>query len=77
MPADVDMDGKPYAAELGIVVNAGSRAAIPPIEGLGAVAYWTNHQLVETKELPSVARGARRRAIGCELGQALARFGVT
>ena len=49
----VDVDGKPYAAELGIVVNAGSRAAIPPIEGLDAVPYWTNRGLVETKELPA------------------------
>ncbi|HEX5970267.1 MAG TPA: NAD(P)/FAD-dependent oxidoreductase, partial [Intrasporangium sp.] len=72
----VDIDGKPYAAELGIVVNAGSRAAIPPIEGLDAVPYWTNRELIEAKELPSSLVVIGGGTIGCELGQAVARFGV-
>jgi len=72
----VDIDGKPYAAELGIVVNAGSRAAIPPIEGLDAVPHWTNRELVETKELPSSLVVLGGGTIGCELGQAVARLGV-
>ncbi|WP_353508290.1 NAD(P)/FAD-dependent oxidoreductase [Intrasporangium sp.] len=72
----VDVDGKPYAAERGIVVNAGSRAAIPPIEGLDAVPYWTNRGLIEAKELPGSLVVLGGGAIGCELGQAVARFGV-
>ena len=72
----VDIDGKPYAAELGIVVNAGSRAAIPPIGGLDAVPYWTNRELIEAKELPSSLVVVGGGTIGCELGQAVARFGV-
>ncbi|HKX67674.1 MAG TPA: NAD(P)/FAD-dependent oxidoreductase [Intrasporangium sp.] len=72
----VDVDGKPYAAGLGIVVNAGSRASIPPIEGLGGVPYWTNRELVGTKELPSSLVVLGGGTIGCELGQAVARCGV-
>jgi pyruvate/2-oxoglutarate dehydrogenase complex dihydrolipoamide dehydrogenase (E3) component len=75
-PGRVDIDGRPYAAELGIVVNAGSRAAIPPIDGLDAVPYWTNRGLIEAKELPSSLVVLGGGAIGCELGQAVARFGV-
>ena len=72
----VDIDGKPYAAELGIVVNAGSRAAIPPIEGLDVVPFWTNRGLIEAKELPSSLVVLGGGTIGSELGQAVARFGV-
>ena len=73
----VDIDGKPYAAELGIVVNAGSRAAIPPIGGLDAVPYWTNRELIEAKELPSSLVVVGGGTIGCELGQAVARLAWT
>jgi len=75
-PGRVDVDGRPYAAERGIVVNAGSRAAIPPVEGLAEAGYWTNHELIEAPELPASLVVLGGGAIGCELGQAVARFGV-
>lgn len=75
-PGRVDVDGRPYAAERGIVVNAGSSAAIPPIDGLEEAGYWTNHELIEATELPASLVVLGGGAIGCELGQAVARFGV-
>jgi pyruvate/2-oxoglutarate dehydrogenase complex dihydrolipoamide dehydrogenase (E3) component len=75
-PGRVDVDGRPYAAGLGVVVNAGSSAAIPPIEGLDGVPYWTNHDFVEAKALPSSLVVLGGGAIGCELSQVAARFGT-
>lgn len=75
-PGRVDVDGRPYAAERGIVVNTGSRAAIPPIEGLDGVVYWTNRDFAEAPSLPESLVVLGGGAIGCELGQVAARFGV-
>ncbi|MDV3222263.1 NAD(P)/FAD-dependent oxidoreductase [Intrasporangium sp.] len=72
----VDVDGTPYAAERGIVVNTGSRAAIPPIAGLDGVPYWTNRDFVEAPALPASLVVIGGGAIGCELSQAAARFGA-
>lgn len=75
-PGRVDVDGTTYTATQGIVVNTGTRAAIPPIEGLADTPYWTNHEIIEAKELPRSLVILGGGAIGCELGQAVARFGV-
>ncbi|AXG15113.1 dihydrolipoyl dehydrogenase family protein [Intrasporangium calvum] len=76
-PGRVDVDGRPYAAGLGIVVNAGSRAATPPIEGLDKVPFWTNHEFAEATALPGSLVVLGGGAIGCELAQVAARFGTT
>ena len=51
-PGRVEVDGTPFAATRGIVVATGTRPAIPPIDGLDQVPYWTNHELVEATHLP-------------------------
>lgn len=38
--------------------------------------FWTNHDIVEAKELPESLLILRGGAIGCELAQVMARFGV-
>jgi len=76
-PGRVDVDGRPYAAGLGIVVNAGSRAATPPIEGLDKVPFWTNREFAEATALPGSLVVLGGGAIGCELAQVAARFGTT
>src|SRR3954471_10823351 len=48
----VDVDGTAYSATTGIVVNTGTTAAIPPVDGLADTPYWTNHDIVEATELP-------------------------
>ncbi|MGO4596905.1 dihydrolipoyl dehydrogenase family protein [Terrabacter sp. 2RAF25] len=75
-PGRVDVDGTTYTATRGIVVNTGTRAAVPPVDGLAATPYWTNHEIIEAKQLPGSLVILGGGAIGCELGQAVARFGV-
>jgi pyruvate/2-oxoglutarate dehydrogenase complex dihydrolipoamide dehydrogenase (E3) component len=72
----VDVDGQTYVALRGVVVNTGTRAALPPVPGLDRTPYWTNHDLIEATELPQKVVVLGGGAIGCELGQVMARFGV-
>src|SRR6478609_1183965 len=57
-------------------VNTGTTAAIPPVDGLADTPYWTNHDIVEATELPGSIVVLGGGAIGCELSQVMARFGV-
>src|SRR6478735_1888322 len=75
-PGRVAVDGTTYTATTGIVVGTGTTAAIPPIEGLADTPYWTNHEIVEATELPASIIVLGGGAIGCELSQVVARFGV-
>ncbi|KAB7745601.1 NAD(P)/FAD-dependent oxidoreductase [Nostocoides sp. F2B08] len=75
-PTEVAVGDTRYAVRTGIVVATGSTAAIPPVPGLSEVDYWTNRQAVETAELPQSIVVLGGGAIGCELGQVFARFGV-
>lgn len=72
----VDVDGVGYTATRGVVVAAGSAPAMPPIDGLSDVPFWTNHEFVEARELPPSLIVLGGGAIGCELSQVAARFGV-
>jgi pyruvate/2-oxoglutarate dehydrogenase complex dihydrolipoamide dehydrogenase (E3) component len=63
-------------ARRGIVVATGTHPAIPPIPGLGRVPYWTNREAIEAKELPSSLLVLGGGAVGAELAQVFARFGV-
>lgn len=75
-PGEVDVDGTTYAATKGIVVNPGTTPSVPPIEGLRETPYWTNHEIIEADELPASLVVLGGGAIGCELSQVMARFGV-
>jgi pyruvate/2-oxoglutarate dehydrogenase complex dihydrolipoamide dehydrogenase (E3) component len=72
----VDVDGTTYTASRGIVVNTGTTPAVPPIDGLADTPFWTNHEIIEAPELPASLIVLGGGAIGCELGQVMARFGV-
>ena len=63
-------------ASRAVVVAAGSTAAAPPVEGLAGTPYWTNREFVESPQLPASLLVLGGGAIGCELAQAAARFGV-
>ena len=75
-PGRVAVDGDVFEARRGIVVAAGTKAAAPPITGLDGVDYWTNREAVEAKELPESLLVLGGGAIGLELSQVFARFGV-
>lgn len=66
-----------FTAQRAIVLATGTEPAVPPIPGLDQVPFWTNRELVEAEELPTSLLVLGGGAIGAELAQAVARFGVT
>ncbi|GAA3542393.1 dihydrolipoyl dehydrogenase family protein [Nocardioides daeguensis] len=60
----------------GVVLNTGTEPAVPPIAGLAGTPYWTNRDAVRVRDLPRSLAVLGGGAIGCELAQAFARFGV-
>ncbi|MBJ7604487.1 MAG: FAD-dependent oxidoreductase [Candidatus Dormibacteraeota bacterium] len=74
-PDGVEVDGRRLTARRGIVIGTGTSAAIPPIEGLDQIAYWTNREAVHAKQLPRSLIVLGGGAIGAELAQAFCRFG--
>jgi pyruvate/2-oxoglutarate dehydrogenase complex dihydrolipoamide dehydrogenase (E3) component len=75
-PRRVEVDGKTHEARLGVVIATGTSAVIPPIPGLKDVAYWSNREAVEAETLPASLAVIGGGAIGLELAQVFARFGV-
>jgi pyruvate/2-oxoglutarate dehydrogenase complex dihydrolipoamide dehydrogenase (E3) component len=72
----VEVGGTTYRATKGVVLNTGTAPAVPPIPGLGDTPYWTNRDVVQLTELPSSVAVIGGGAIGCELAQVMALFGV-
>jgi pyruvate/2-oxoglutarate dehydrogenase complex dihydrolipoamide dehydrogenase (E3) component len=58
------------------VIAAGGRAAVPPIPGLREAGYHTNETIFDLDQLPARLAVLGGGPIGCELAQALARFGA-
>jgi pyruvate/2-oxoglutarate dehydrogenase complex dihydrolipoamide dehydrogenase (E3) component len=75
-PKTVVVGDRTLSARRGIVIGTGTSAAIPPIEGLDGVAYWTNREATLTRELPRSLLVLGSGPIGAELAQAFARFGT-
>jgi len=75
-PQVVDVDGRTFEATKAIVLATGTSPSFPPVPGLSDVPYWTNHDAVEAKELPTSLVVLGGGAVGLELAQAYARFGV-
>ena len=65
-----------YDVRRAVVLNVGTAPAVPPIEGLADTPYWTNRDAVQLTELPDSMIVLGGGAIGCEIAQAFARFGV-
>lgn len=59
-----------------VIVAVGSHAKRPPLEGLDAIAIWTNEQATLARELPGSLLVLGGGPTGCELAQVFARFGV-
>lgn len=75
-PRTVSVGDESITARLGVVIATGSKPAIPAIDGLAEVDYWTTHDVIEAGELPESLIVLGGGPIGCELGQVVARFGV-
>jgi len=75
-PHEVEVDGTILRGRF-IVISAGSRAIVPPLEGLDQIRWFTNETIFDKldftpKSLLVVGGGP----IGCELGQVFQRLGV-
>jgi pyruvate/2-oxoglutarate dehydrogenase complex dihydrolipoamide dehydrogenase (E3) component len=75
-PGKVLVDGVTYEATRGVILATGTLAAVPPIDGLAGTPYWTNHEAIEADTLPESLIVLGGGAIGVELSQVFARFGV-
>lgn len=75
-PGRVAVDETVYEASRGIVIATGTAASIPPIDGLAKTPYWTNREAIECETLPASLIVLGGGAIGLELAQVFARFGV-
>jgi pyruvate/2-oxoglutarate dehydrogenase complex dihydrolipoamide dehydrogenase (E3) component len=75
-PGAVEVDGEIYQTRRGVVLAAGTVPVIPPIDGLADAPYWTNREAIEAKTLPVSMLVLGGGAVGLELAQAYARFGV-
>jgi pyruvate/2-oxoglutarate dehydrogenase complex dihydrolipoamide dehydrogenase (E3) component len=74
-PGRVIVGNDTLVARRGIVINNGTRAAVPPIPGLAGTPYWTNHEAIETEQVPRSLIVLGGGPIGAELSQVFARFG--
>ncbi len=72
----VSVNGTTYEASRAVVIATGTSPAVPPIPGLDRVEYWTNREAVKVEQLPESLVILGGGAVGVELSQAFARFGV-
>jgi pyruvate/2-oxoglutarate dehydrogenase complex dihydrolipoamide dehydrogenase (E3) component len=75
-PGQVAVGDDVLRARRAIVINTGTAPAIPPIPGLAGTPYWTNHQAIETEQVPDSLIVLGGGAIGAELAQVFSRFGA-
>src|SRR5437868_1622971 len=71
----IEVGGEQLVARKAVVIANGGTAAIPPVEGLDKVDYWTNRQAAVPRELPARLVVMGGGAVGVELAQAFARLG--
>ena len=69
-------DGEVLVAERAIVVATGSKAAMPPIEGLDGVEAWNNRDATTAKQVPESMIVLGGGPVGSELAQAWASLGT-
>ncbi|MFD3401783.1 dihydrolipoyl dehydrogenase family protein [Kribbella sp. NPDC058693] len=75
-PNTVKAGDREFEATRGIVIATGTIPSVPPIEGLAGTPYWTNREAIEVEVLPASLLVLGGGAIGMELAQVFARFGV-
>jgi dihydrolipoamide dehydrogenase len=70
----VEVDGQELAYDR-LVLATGSRPAIPPIDGLDTVEYWTNRDATRTHKIPQSLVVMGGGPVGVELAQFFSRMG--
>ena len=75
-PRTVEARGQSFTARRGVLLNTGTEPAVPPVDGLAGTPYWTNRDAVRVTDLPASLVVIGGGAVGAELCQVFARFGV-
>ncbi|GAB3924111.1 NAD(P)/FAD-dependent oxidoreductase [Kribbella albertanoniae] len=75
-PRTVKAGDREFEASKGIVVATGTVPLVPPIDGLAGTPFWTNQDAIRVETLPASLVVLGGGAIGVELTQVFARFGV-
>lgn len=70
-------DGREEVSARYIIIAAGSKALVPPIEGLDSVSYYTNETIFEITEQPDSLAIIGAGPIGIEMAQAFQRLGTS
>jgi pyruvate/2-oxoglutarate dehydrogenase complex dihydrolipoamide dehydrogenase (E3) component len=73
-PGVVEVDGQELTYDR-LVLATGSRPAIPPIDGLDSVEYWTNREATRTHKVPQSLVVMGGGPVGAELAQFFSRMG--
>ncbi len=73
-PGVVEVEGQELLYDK-LVVATGSRPAIPPVEGIDEVEYWTNREATRAHQVPESLVVLGGGPVGCELAQFYARMG--
>jgi pyruvate/2-oxoglutarate dehydrogenase complex dihydrolipoamide dehydrogenase (E3) component len=73
---EVMVKGRLLTAARGLVIASGTQPAIPTIDGIDDVAYWTNREAIQAEQLPRSLLVLGGGAVGLELAQSFRRFGV-
>ena len=73
-PWEVDVNNKRLSAR-NIIIATGAQPAIPNINGLADIPYYTTENIWSLEDLPAHLLIIGAGVIGCELGQAFARLG--
>ncbi len=71
---EIEVAGEHHRAAT-VVINAGGRPVVPPIQGLDGVAFLNNRSVMELRELPRHLLVFGGGYIACEFGQMFRRFG--
>jgi pyruvate/2-oxoglutarate dehydrogenase complex dihydrolipoamide dehydrogenase (E3) component len=72
----VDVAGVQLEARRAVVIAGGTRASLPPIEGLEEVAPWTNREATTAKQVPATLVILGGGVVGSELSQAYQSLGA-
>jgi dihydrolipoamide dehydrogenase len=72
----VDVEDHQLEARRAVILSGGTRAALPPIEGLGEAEPWTNREATTAKQIPGTIVILGGGVFGTELAQAYRALGA-